>query len=92
MIPLYRNRTTLNILSKLVTWLIGLGLLAVAFMFSVVLLAIVATLGMVLWGYLWWRTRTLRRAMKSSANGYVFEGESIVVDESGTIRSIGRHD
>ena len=57
-------------------------LLIVGFMFSLVVLAVIAVLGLAVWGYLWWKTRQLRRAMQEHApDGQVIDGEAIVVDE-----------
>ena len=71
----------------------ALALVAVAaalilgFMFSLVLIAVVVVLGLVAWGYLWWKTRDLRRAMGERAvddepDGQVIEGEAVVVEEA----------
>lgn len=35
-----------------------------ALMFSVVLFAIIATVGILAWGYFWWKTRDLRKQMR----------------------------
>ena len=57
-------------------------LLILGFIFSVVVLAIIAGLGLALWAYLWWKTRKLRRAMQEqAAGGQVIDGEAIVVEE-----------
>lgn len=57
-------------------------LLVLGFMFSLVILAVIAVLGLVAWGYFWWKTRKLRRAMKESCpDGQVIDGEAIVVEE-----------
>jgi hypothetical protein len=62
--------------------LTGAVLLILGFIFSVVLLVVVATLGLAAWGYLWWKTRTLRRAMREQApDGQVIDGEATVVEE-----------
>lgn len=39
-------------------------LLAGAFLVSIVLLVVLMTLGLAAWGYLWWRTRDLRKQMR----------------------------
>ena len=39
-------------------------LLVVAFMFSLLVFAILATVGVLVWGYLWWKTRELRKQMR----------------------------
>ena len=63
-------------------------LLILGIMFSVVLLAVVAVLGIAAWAYLWWRTRALRSAMREQAgstvpdsDGRVIEGETVVVED-----------
>jgi hypothetical protein len=62
----------------------GVILLVLGFMFSVILFAGIAVLGLALWGYLAWKTRKLRRAMREQAaasNGQVIDGEAVVVEE-----------
>jgi membrane protein implicated in regulation of membrane protease activity len=60
----------------------GTVLLILGFMFSVVVFAAMAVLGLAIWSYLLWKTRKLRRAMQEQApNGQVIEGEAIVVEE-----------
>jgi threonine/homoserine/homoserine lactone efflux protein len=55
--------------------------LALAFVFSLLVLAVVATGGLTLLGYLWWK---LRKQMEAhSSNGCVVEGEVIRDTESG---------
>lgn len=61
-------------------------------MFSALLLAIVLTAGAMVWGYLWWKTRDLRKQMRNQppfdrsgevTRGEVIEGEVVrVVDVS----------
>lgn len=48
-------------LSKLIAFVLSAGLLILAFMFSLVALAVVAVAGLILGGWLWWRTRKLRQ-------------------------------
>ena len=51
-------------------------------MFSVVVFAAIAMLGLAIWTYLMWRTRKLRRATQEQApDGQVIEGEAVVVEE-----------
>ena len=77
-----------SLLGKLMTFVVGTLLLIAGFMFSAVALAIIAVVGLGVWGWLWWKTRALRRQMageplwqrSSSANdagGTVIEGEVI---------------
>lgn len=48
-------------LAKLIAFVLSAGFLILAFMFSLVALAVVAVVGIVLGGWLWWRTRKLRQ-------------------------------
>ncbi|KAF0166642.1 MAG: hypothetical protein FD157_590 [Rhodocyclaceae bacterium] len=60
----------------------GTILLILGFMFSVVVFAVMAVLGLAIWIYLMWKTRKLRRSMQEQApDGQVIEGEAIVVEE-----------
>lgn len=62
--------------------LAGSILLILGFMFSLVVLAVAAVLGLALWAYVWWKTRKLRRTMQEAApDGHVIDGEAIVVEE-----------
>jgi hypothetical protein len=54
----------------------SVALLLVGFVFSLLLVAAVATVGLAAWGYVWWKTRTLRRELrKAPAGGRIIEGE-----------------
>lgn len=78
-------------LGKLVALIAGATLLVLGFMFSLVLLAVVAAVGVCVWLYLWWKTRELRRVLReqqaghaagpAETDGQIIEGEAIVVDE-----------
>ena len=67
---------------NLLALLTAVILLIVGFMFSVVVFATMAVLGLTVWIYLMWKTRKLRRAMQEQASdGQVIEGEAIIVEE-----------
>lgn len=73
-------------LAKFFALVLGTLLLVLGLMFSVVLLAVVAVLGLGAWGYFWWKTRALRQAMREQAErtgngGTIIEGEAVVVEE-----------
>jgi hypothetical protein len=79
-------------LSKLVSLVLGIVLLALGLMFSVVLLGVLVVAGLGVWGYLWWKTRELRRVLRerppsppeeTGFAGEVFEGEATVVETTG---------
>ena len=65
---------------KIVGGVAALGVFALALTFSVALFAVVITVGVVVWGYLWWKTRALRKQMREhppTGRGMVIEGEVI---------------
>ena len=67
----------------MLTFVSAAVLLVVAFMFSLLVFAILATVGVLVWGYLWWKTRELRKQMRElPPGGRVIEGEAICEDES----------
>lgn len=67
----------------------GMILLVLGFMFSLVILALIAVAGLAAWGWFWWKTRELRKAMKQHpAGGHVIDGEAIVVDDSRSVRIV----
>jgi hypothetical protein len=54
----------LGFLSKVLALAAGIVVLVAALVFSLVLVAVVASVGIVAWAYLWWRTRDLRKQMR----------------------------
>ena len=71
----------LNLLQRIVGAMLGIALFIAAFIFASVLLAIAATAALLIWGWLWWRTREIRRAAGEGDN-VVIEGEYRVERES----------
>lgn len=84
------NTQPQTLLGKLLTVVLGAGFLVLAFMFSLFVLAVVAVGGAILGGWLWWKTRAVRKQMreqgpKTASDGYIIEGEVIrETDESTT--------
>ncbi len=67
-----------GLLGRLVAFAVGAALLIAAFMVSVVVFAIALAGALVIGGYLWWKTRELRRQMRERPpGGHVIEGEVI---------------
>jgi Flp pilus assembly protein TadB len=63
-------------LGKALAFAIAAILLVVALVFSLMIVAIVAVGALMVWGYLWWKTRELRRQLRERApDGRVIEGE-----------------
>ena len=72
-----------SLLLTVLTFASAAVLLVAAFTFSLLVLAILAIVGVLVWGYLWWNTRDLRRQMREQPpGGRVIEGEAICEDES----------
>lgn len=69
-----------GLLQKLLALLVGAVLLILGFMFSVVVLAVVAVLGAIGFGYFWWKTRALRKAMRERPPAAVFDEETVIID------------
>ncbi len=53
-----------NPLQRLIGLIVTAALIVLGLMFSVVLLAVIALVGVIGGGYLWWKTRALRRQMR----------------------------
>ena len=69
------------LLQRILGAVIGVVLFIAAFFFASVILAVAATLALVIWGWLWWRTREIRRAAREGDN-VVIEGEYRVERET----------
>lgn len=69
---------------RILTVAAGAVLLVLALMFSLLLFAVVAAGAVLVWLYLWWKTRGPRRQMREQPpGGRVFEGEVIREQEPG---------
>jgi len=63
-----------NVLQRVVGLVVGIALLIAAFIFASVIFAVAAILALIIWGWLMWRTRHLRREI-ARGEGSVIEGE-----------------
>ena len=61
--------------------MLGIALFVAAFIFASVILALVVSVALVIWGWVWWRTRDIRRAAREGDN-VVIEGEYRVERET----------
>ncbi|AOF82035.1 hypothetical protein BSY238_1302 [Methyloversatilis sp. RAC08] len=52
-------------LGKIFAALIGSILLVLGLMFSVVIIAVAIAFGLIIWGWIWWKTRALRQQMRA---------------------------
>ena len=64
------NTQPQSLLGKVLTLVLGAAFLVLAFMFSLVALAVVAVGGTMLWGWLWWKTRAIRKQMREQGPGF----------------------
>jgi hypothetical protein len=62
----------MGVIQRFIGVLLGLLYLAGVLVFASLALGVLLAVGLVLWGWFWWRTRSLRRA---SGRGVVIEGE-----------------
>lgn len=82
----------MHLLQRVAGAVLGVLLFAAAFVFASIVLALAAVVALAIWGWLWWRTRNLRRASPAS-EGVVIEGEYRVEREGTHARpeEIGTH-
>ena len=66
------NHIPMGIIQRFIGVLLGLLFVAATLVFASLALGVLLALGLVVWGWLWWRTRSLRR---SPGHGVVIEGE-----------------
>lgn len=59
---------------KIVGGVAMVAVFALALAFSVALFAVLATVGVAVWGYVWWKTRPLRKAMREHLDAQMAEG------------------
>lgn len=79
---------SMNWLQRIIGALLGIALFIAAFVFASLVLAFAAVIALVIWGWLWWRTRGLRRTLNEREGalreraGAVIEGEYRVEGEA----------
>lgn len=74
------GRPAPGFLGKLLAFVLSVGLFALAFIFSLAALAVVAVVGVIFAGWLWWKTRALRRQVKEASVG-AYRGGNIIEGE-----------
>ena len=63
-----------GLLARVLSVIVGLALLSVAFMFSLVFFAVVAVAGLLFWMYFMWKTRALRQQLRERMDEQVRAG------------------
>lgn len=72
-----------GVLRKLLSFVTASAVLVLALTFSLVLFAVLLTIGLLVGGYIWWRLRQVRRQMEQASgqrqerDGRVIEGEVV---------------
>lgn len=56
-----------TLLQKVVGAVVMAGVFMLALTFSVAFFAVLLTAGVAIWGWVWWKTRALRKAMRAAA-------------------------
>jgi Flp pilus assembly protein TadB len=75
---------TPSLLGRIVAVILGAAFLILAFMFSLVVLVVAVTGGLLAWAYLWWKSRKLRQQIREQPSGMrIIEGEVIRESEQG---------
>jgi hypothetical protein len=59
------------------------ALIVFGLMFSVLLLAFIVTAGLLVWGFLWWKTRALRKQIREQMSNQAMGG---MVNEAGVFK------
>ena len=73
-----------NLLLRVLGVILGIAMFVAAFIFASVILAIVVAAALVIWGWVWWRTRDIRRTMREG-DSVVIEGEYRVERDAGRL-------
>lgn len=76
------NAQAPSLAGRILAALLGAAFLLVAFMFSLVVLAIAVSAALLAWGYVWWKSRKLRSQLREQmreqrSEARIIEGEVI---------------
>jgi uncharacterized protein HemX len=78
-----------SLLAKVLTLVIGTALLVVGFAVSLVMLAVVLGAGVLIGGFVWWKTRDLRKQLREQAMRAQQMREQQVRERAGQRMDIG---
>jgi len=70
------NLGSANPLQKVVALVISIVLAGLMLMFSAVVFAFILVIGLLAWGYVWWKTRKIRKQMRD------FSPQSVVMENA----------
>lgn len=80
---IYFNTKSPTLPGKIAKLLVSIVLVGLGLMFSALLLVVIITVGAMIWSYLWWKSRDLRKQIHQyssaqySSSNVVIEGEVI---------------
>jgi hypothetical protein len=63
----------MGLLQRIVGVILGLAFFVAVFIFASLIVGAMLAVGLVVWGWMWWRTRALRR--KGGGGAVIVEGE-----------------
>ena len=78
---IYITTKSPNLLNKVAKIVVSVVLIGLALMFSALLLMVIVTVGAMAWGYLWWRTRDLRKQMRKHSPSEVVDAGEVIEGE-----------
>ncbi|MEZ5627457.1 MAG: hypothetical protein R3E34_08025 [Rhodocyclaceae bacterium] len=87
-----RNGRPLSPWQKIVGSVAAIGLFGLALVFSVVVFAVVLTVGAAVWGWFWWKTRSLRKQMREAQANQPGRAQEGLVIEGEVIREVNEPD
>jgi signal transduction histidine kinase len=70
-----------SFLRKLVAFVLTVAMFGLVLMFSAVLLVIILVVGTLAWGYLWWKTREIRKQMRAFQAAQMMRGKPVSADD-----------
>lgn len=82
---IYVQTNNASPIQKVVATLLGITMLALVVTFSVVIIPVLVVVGLIGFGYFYWKTRALRKAVAMSQvirDNNVIEGEAVVISTS----------
>lgn len=79
---IYVQTTKVSPIQKALAVLLSAVMLVLVVMFSMVMIPVIVVAGLIGFGYLYWKTRALRKAMAQTIQDQaVIEGEAVVIHE-----------
>lgn len=77
-----------TLLQKIVGAVVMAGVFVLALTFSVAVFAVLLTVGAAIWGWVWWKTRALRKAMRAQMDAQAASGRGAPGARPGSARGL----